>query len=567
MADEQIVYYYKPLAGGTHHKYVLYLDSNGDVKGWARLGSSAYDTASMPSINKASPASVDYPQGKLYGAYGDESTWNQSDNPDWDSSLQQGGASSRGSFVAGEAPDLSNEWDQLTANIDALDAAEYAYNPLTVNCNSGMDTAISGISTTAYPDGLNLPDNDDLGFGEYWSPGSDITISGPGGGLVSWLVSEYLGFVADRIFDGWSATSPLVFDLDDSGTIELTSLANSTTFWDIDADGFAENSGWVTGGDGLLAIDLNDDGIINDNTELFGNSTGFANGFAALASYDLNHDWLINAEDAAYEDLIMWVDANENGYSEEAELYSLADLDIVSINLAASEVSQLNQGHTVTHTSTFTVDTGSGLDTRAVHDVWFQYDSANTFYTQTAPLDEDVSLLPTVRGYGDLPDLHFVVSSDDTGTGNLRQLVVDFLALDIDDIFTDDSAALDDVKDILFRWAGVDGVSPTSRGPNIDARELGFLEALTGEDFFQLGYYANPYYFAAQPLKEAFHVALNSIATRLIAQSAGKALFEGDVFYNVSVNSEAFFRSIRACGQCRSRSTTTGVSDADDADD
>lgn len=34
--------------------------------------------------------------------------------------------------------------------------------------------------------------------------------------------------------------------------------------------------------------------------------------------------------------------------------------------------------------------------------------------------------------------------------------------------------------------------------------------------------------------------------------------------YIVSVNSEAFFRSIRARGQCRSGSTTTGVSDADD---
>lgn len=535
MADEKIVYYYKPLAGGTaYHKYVLYLDSNGDVQGWARLGSSAFGTASMPAIDKASPASVNYPMGKLYGAYGDASSWNEDDSPDWDSSLQQGGASSRGSFVAGEAADLSDEWAQLTSNIDALDAAEHAYDPLTTNCNSGMDTAANDVSTTDYPDGLDVPDNDD--FGEYYAPGSDIAISGPGGGYVSWLVAQFIEFVVDRVLEGGSATSPLVFDLDDSGTIELTSLVNSTTFWDIDVDGFAEHSGWVTGGDGLLAIDLNDDGIINNNAELFGNSTGYGNGFAALASYDLNHDWLINAEDVVYEDLIMWVDADENGMSEETELYTLADLDIVSINLAATQVSQTNQGHAVTHTSTFTVDTGSGLDTRAVHDVWFQYDSANTFYTQASPLDEDVSLLPTVRGYGDLPDLHFVVSSDDTGTGNLRQLVIDFLALDIDDIFTDDSAALDDVKDILFRWAGVDGVSPTSRGPNIDARELGFLEALTGEDFLQLGSYSNPYYFAAQPLQEAFHVALDNFAARLIAQSAGKALFEGDVLYNISTD-------------------------------
>jgi len=31
----------------------------------------------------------------------------------------------------------------------------------------------------------------------------------------------------------------------------------------------AEASGWITGGDGLLCIDLNSDGIINNQTELF----------------------------------------------------------------------------------------------------------------------------------------------------------------------------------------------------------------------------------------------------------------------------------------------------------
>lgn len=331
-------------------------------------------------------------------------------------------------------------------------------------------------------------------------------------------------------------TSPLVFDLDDSGTIELKSLANSTTYWDIDVDGFAEHSGWVTGGDGLLAIDLNEDGIINDNAELFGNSTGYANGFASLASYDLNHDGLIDGSDAVYEDLIMWVDVNENGVSEYDELYSLADLDIVSINLGASQVSQTNQGHAVTHTSTFMVDTGSGLDTRAVHDVWFQNDDVNTVYTEDYVFDMRAAYIASARGYGQLPDLHIAMSLDNSGSGNLLELVQDFSELDLDDIFTDDSAAIDDVRGILFRWAGVDGVSPTSRGPNIDARELGFLEKMMGQEYRQHGFYEDPYYFAAEPLKEAFSIALDNFAARLIAQSAGADLFEGDWFYNIATD-------------------------------
>jgi hypothetical protein len=77
--------------------------------------------------------------------------------------------------------------------------------------------------------------------------------------------------------------SPLVIDLDGDG-VELVSLENSTAFFDLNLDGFAENTGWVAADDALLALDANGDGIINDNSELFGNQTGHANGFLALAA-------------------------------------------------------------------------------------------------------------------------------------------------------------------------------------------------------------------------------------------------------------------------------------------
>lgn len=87
------------------------------------------------------------------------------------------------------------------------------------------------------------------------------------------------------------AVSPLVLDLDGDG-IELVALNDAgSVFWDIDEDGLGEATGWIAGGDGLLAVDLNEDGIINDHGELFGNDT--TDGFSILSAYDSNTDDVI----------------------------------------------------------------------------------------------------------------------------------------------------------------------------------------------------------------------------------------------------------------------------------
>lgn len=90
-----------------------------------------------------------------------------------------------------------------------------------------------------------------------------------------------------------------------------------------------------------------------------------------------------------------------------------------------------------------------------------------------------------------------------------------------------------------FRWAGVDGVSPTSRGSYIDGRALGFLEGLMGQDFLQRGYSSNPLGFeAGYDLVEAYQIALNHVYARLVAQGAGGALLAGDWHYAIA--SDAF---------------------------
>lgn len=62
--------------------------------------------------------------------------------------------------------------------------------------------------------------------------------------------------------EGENSASPIVLDIDASGTIELAALNETgSVMWDIDQDDFREASGWITGGDGLLCIDLNSDSL------------------------------------------------------------------------------------------------------------------------------------------------------------------------------------------------------------------------------------------------------------------------------------------------------------------
>ncbi|MBI5141473.1 MAG: hypothetical protein HZA20_04670 [Nitrospirae bacterium] len=78
---------------------------------------------------------------------------------------------------------------------------------------------------------------------------------------------------------------PLTLDLDGDG-VETTPLAGSSAMFDLDGDDFAERTGWIGKDDGLLAMDINNNGKIDDITELFGNKT--ENGFDALKKLDGN---------------------------------------------------------------------------------------------------------------------------------------------------------------------------------------------------------------------------------------------------------------------------------------
>ncbi|MBF0137807.1 MAG: hypothetical protein HQL65_16375 [Magnetococcales bacterium] len=131
----------------------------------------------------------------------------------------------------------------------------------------------------------------------------------------------------------YCSSDPLVLDLTGQG-IHLTSTSEGVLF-DINGDGTLDQSGWFGADNGVLVLDRNNNGRIDDIHELISDQTfpGVWSSLAALATLDQNHDGRIDAADTAYNTLQVWVDRNQDGISSQAELFSLAQLGITTLGL------------------------------------------------------------------------------------------------------------------------------------------------------------------------------------------------------------------------------------------
>jgi len=191
--------------------------------------------------------------------------------------------------------------------------------------------------------------------------------------------------------------SPIVLDLNGDG-VRTLGISAGVQF-DLLASGNSVRSGWASPEDGLLALDRNRDGVINDGSELFGTSTALADGskapdgYVALRELDSNQDSAISSADAAFADLRVWVDANGDGASGAGELKSLDALGITRIELQSAAGTDTDNGNLLGLVSSYETSDGA---THAAADVWFAVDpSGQTPLTDleatTAALDSKVS--------------------------------------------------------------------------------------------------------------------------------------------------------------------------------
>lgn len=119
-----------------------------------------------------------------------------------------------------------------------------------------------------------------------------------------------------------SLVDPLVINFNG----ELPSLSEKTFSFDLDSDGQVDQISQLKSGNGFLALDKNNNGIIDNGLELFGTKNG--DGFADLSKYDDDKNGWIDENDAIFNKLRVWQKDGQND-----KLIALGEVGIGAIFL------------------------------------------------------------------------------------------------------------------------------------------------------------------------------------------------------------------------------------------
>ncbi len=259
---------------------------------------------------------------------------------------------------------------------------------------------------------------------------------------------------------------PLAIHLNGGERIEITSNDDGVYF-DLDTNGFAEKAAWLGTEDGFLALDVNENGIIDDGSELFGDRFTMpdgnmsATGFEALLSLDDNGDSIIDSNDACFGSLMIWIDADHNGITGSNELKTLTELGITAFDLRNITHEEVDyDGIAVEAESAKAVFIDSSE--RKISEFLLPVHSADTMhngaYTNGNVLNIDQALYDDENG--ELAELCFRFCLADTVEVKKYYL-----------------------KKIMYKMTGSENIEKDSRGPNIDARDLHVIEQFMGHEF------------------------------------------------------------------------------------
>jgi len=245
---------------------------------------------------------------------------------------------------------------------------------------------------------------------------------GIGGGYLAQQLADY--FTSAQTWTAPVYRDPLTLDLDGDGIETTAQTGWNGVLFDHNNNGQKTGTGWLSGDDGFLVLDKNNNGTIDNGNELFGDNTQLTNGadasdgFAALADVDSNQDGQIDSNDAIFNDLRVWQDLNQDGISQANELKTLTELNIASLSTTGTATGTAQNGNIITHTGSFTKTDGS---TGQTGNLDLAASTFHTQYTETTPLSATAAARPDMHGSGSVHNLRNAAALSATLASTLDQ--------------------------------------------------------------------------------------------------------------------------------------------------
>lgn len=350
--------------------------------------------------------------------------------------------------------------------------------------------------------------------------------------------------------------TPIIIDLDGDGIEILLSSQNIVAF-DMDNDGYREQTSWVAPDDGLLVIDLGldgvagPDGVIDQTNEVIlsewtenPNDTDLE---AVAAVFDTNSDGVFSSLDERWSEFRIWQDINSDGTVDDGELKALSYYSIDSIQLTYTngqgydsvEDDRSVGGNTLLGTSS--ARNSAGVDTHLVGDVSFTYrtngwkeiESENNYQILLESLAGDFAKNIYVLSANVAPDFAFSNPLITGARGDGRDNVIDGslseIGLEIsgglgNDLLTggfgNDAIIGDDGADQISAGAGNDIVFANSSEDIVDGGE--------GYDYLILSDNVDISYVLGQNNFEALISGAGNDTITVDSSSLGRAIIFGD---------------------------------------
>ena len=388
--------------------------------------------------------------------------------------------------------------------------------------------------------------------------GVGAVIGGPIGAAIGGLLAGIVGYGVAGMMGSWlgqglenffaslddlalldasiEVIDPLVLDLNGDGLHTLS--LEEGVYYDYLSDGFDRKTGWLSEEDGFLVYDKNQNGIVDNGSELFGNTAQkedgsyYGTGLEMLKAMDSNQDGVIDSKDDIWSQLAVWQDKNSDGISQKEEMLSMDSLGITQFSLESENIQQTDNGNMIVAQTEYM--TGDG-ESHTLGEIDFAINVRDTKENTAVELSKEIEKLPQLQGMGRVKSLRSVMQEK----ADLKELVEQYSAE------TDMRKKMQLVEQIVTLWTDCENIEEGSRGDNVSAKHLEALEKLSGQNYhitvvtgtanaakyreeqkdkvgtiMQLDKKDNPNAANGKKLEEAYAKLLWSVALQLDAQTS-----------------------------------------------